>query len=307
MHWLVITTIAYFLIALEIILDKFLLSSKRVSHPASYTFYSGLLSLFALALFPFGAHAMGLERFFLSLLAGILFAYGILSMFFAIQKSEASRVIPVVGAIVPAVTYFLSLFFLKEQLGIWQLAGVALLILGGLLISFEMSSGRGKFFFAGFYPAILSGIFLALSFTLLKNFYERDSFINVFVWTRLGVLAGALSLFIIPEWRKAIVSSLAHFKNPEKEHKSSGIIFIFNKALGGGGSLLLNFAIFLGSVTIVNALVSMEYIFIFILGIFFSGWASDVFREKVDAKNTIQKISAIIIITAGIILVSNYK
>ena len=49
MHWLTITIVAYFLLALEIILDKFLLSSKRVSHPSIYAFYSGALGFFAVA------------------------------------------------------------------------------------------------------------------------------------------------------------------------------------------------------------------------------------------------------------------
>jgi hypothetical protein len=61
------------------------------------------------------------------------------------------------------------------------------------------------------------------------------------------------------------------------------------------------------SVTIVNALVSVEYIFVYILGIAFSLWLPNVFEEKKDWKSTAQKILAILLITTGIILVSKKR
>ena len=307
MNWIAFSIFAYFLIALEVILDKFLISSKRVSHPAVYAFYSGVLSLTAFAFFPFGFHLVSGGQVFLSLAAGIIFVYAILALFFAFREGEASRVIPVVGAIVPVVTYLLSISFLKERLGCAEITGVFLLILGGILIAFELNKKLGRRFFAGFYYSILAGILLAVSYTLFKNFYEHDKFINVYIWTRFGVMFGALSLFFIPIWRRLIWASLSNFKKPSGENKSSGVIFVLNKALGGAGSILKEFATSIGSVTIVNALISTEYVFVFVLGIAFSFWLPKVFREEKDAKTIIQKISAIIIIGIGIVLVSRYK
>ena len=112
MNYIVIATIAYFLVALEVILDKFLLSSKRVSHPAIYTFYSGLLTAFVFFMVPFSFHSMSIWFAWVSLITGMIFTYGILALFFAINKSEASRVMPVVGAIIPIMTFVLSVIFL---------------------------------------------------------------------------------------------------------------------------------------------------------------------------------------------------
>jgi drug/metabolite transporter (DMT)-like permease len=252
MNWLFIVTVAYFLIALEVILDKFLLSSKRVSHPAIYTFYSGVLTLPIFALFPFGFHRIAFLEMLGSLSAGVIFAYGILTLFFAIKENEASRVMPVVGAVIPIITYIFSLFFLEEKLSVLQFYGVVVLILGGLLISAEsLIKGRRKFF-SGFYQSVLAGVLLAFAFAFFKSFYEHDNFINVFIWTRFGVMVGALSLMFGPAWRKAIISSLIKFKKPGRENKNSGILFVLNKFLGGSGSILLNFSISLGSVTIIN-------------------------------------------------------
>jgi len=110
----------------------------------------------------------------------------------------------------------------------------------------------------------------------------------------------------VPIWRKAILGSLLKFKKPEKEGKKSGASFIFAKTLGGSGSFLKEMATSMttASVTIVNALVSIEYVFIFMLSVIFSVWVPEIMKEKKDIKTVLQKITAIAIITLGLVLVS---
>ena len=79
--------------------------------------------------------------------------------------------------------------------------------------------------------------------------------------------------------------------------------FILNKALGGGGSIIKEYATSIGSVVIVNALISVEYVFVFILGIFFSFWFPTVFKERMRADNIFQKVTAAIMIAFGLALV----
>jgi drug/metabolite transporter (DMT)-like permease len=306
MNGLALATVAYFIIALEVILDKFLLTSKRVSHPAVYAFYSGVLSLFAFVFFPFGFHLVGAGQIILSLFAGIIFVYGALFLFFAIRVGEASRVTTVVGATVPIVTFILSIFFLEERLSVQEVIGVAVLIFGGLWISLDISRLSSKRFFSGFVYSIFAGVFLAIAFTLFKSYYEKDNFINVYIWTRFGVIFGAASLFLYPFWRKAILGSLGNFRKPTGENKSSGVIFVLTKALGGMGSIIKEFAASIGSVTIINALVSLEYIFIFIMGVAFSFWLPKVFQEKKDGKSVFQKLTAIVLIAMGLFLVYKF-
>lgn len=309
MSWIIIAIFSYFLVALEIILDKFLLSSKRVSHPAIYAFYSGVLSLTALLIFaPFGFHLISISDAILSFSAGIIFTYGILCLFFAINKSDASQAIPVVGAVIPLTTYFLSLIFLSEDLKNYQLLGVVILILGGLLISFDLPLKiNKKKFFSGFYYSIGAGILLAIAFTSFKYFFDRDNFLNVYIWTRMGLFIGAITLLAIPIWRKIIFNSFrgVHNSNDDKKKNiKTGLLFVATKILGGAGSILTNKAIAIGSVTIVNALVSTEYAFILLLGIVFSLRFPQIFQEKRDAKTILEKVLAIIMITIGVVLIS---
>lgn len=305
MSWIIVAVHAYLLVSLEIVLDKFLLSSKKVSHPAIYAFYSGILSLFVVVFIPFGFHGVSLEQGVLSILFGMIFIYGILSLFFAIQKNEASRVMPVVGAIIPITTYFTYDFFLGDKLTAYQLLGVALLIVGGLLISFDLPLRiKNSKFFSGAAYAVLAGILIALSLDAFKIFYKTDNFFNVFIWTRFGLAAGALSLLAVPYGRKVILGSFASYKENKKDNQKTGVLFVVNKSLGGIGSIMLNYAIALGSVTIVNALVSIEYVFILLLGLVLSVRYPAIFQEKWSFGHIVQKVAAIATITVGVMLVS---
>lgn len=306
MNWFAITLLAYFLLGLEIILNKFLLSSKRVSHPAIYAFYSGATGLFALVFIPFGFHGLALSSLMLHLIAGVIFIYGMLALFYAIDESEASRVMPVIGAVVPIVTFFLSMVFLKENLYPGEIMGILALIAGGLWISYDFHHEKRFKLFSGFYYSVLSGILLAVAAVFFKSLYNQDSFTSVYIWTRIGGFIGVLTFLAVPRWRRMIASSVSKFSKPEKSHKQSGMIFILARAVGGAGSIIKEKATSLAtaSVTIVNALVSTQYIFIFILGLVFSFWLPQIFKEKKDWKSVAQKIIAIIIITSGLILVA---
>jgi len=294
---------SYFLGALTVILDKFLLGSKRISSAPVYSFYIAIFGLFALFFIPFVDFLIPNSlQIFLSLFGGALFSYGILALYFAIQKSEASRVTPIVGATIPVATYFLSLIFSSEKLVLIEIIGVSLLILGGLMISFDLPLKiNKKKFFAGFYGSLLAGFILALSYFVFKFVYNEQTFFNGFIWTRIGCFFAVVSYFLVPKWRKEIFKSLREFKKPKKKEYQTGGLFIGNKILGGISSILLNAAIAMGSVTLVNSLVSSQYVFVLFLAYFAHKKFPFVFEEKLYFWDWAQKIGAIVLIGIGII------
>lgn len=306
MSYIFIAIFSYFLVALQVILDKFLLTSNRISEPATYAFYVGLMSVFTFILFPFGLHAVNFSQLGLYIFSGMVFLYGILCLFTAIEKNEASRVTPLVGTIIPITTLVLSVFFLGENISRAEMAGIFLLIFGGLFISLEFfgKNLEPRKLFSGFKMTVLAGFLIAASFTAFKYFYQQDNFFNVFIWTRLGLVFGSLSLLLFSLQRKNILASFKNLKHPEKENWKTGIIFVANKILGGVGSALTHFAVSLGSVAVVNSLASMEYVFVFILGLTLSLKFPKIFQEKRTLPNVLQKTLGIYIIILGIILIS---
>ncbi len=305
MSWLFIALASYFLSALAIILDKFILGAKKVGSPPVYAFYIGLLGLGALIFLPFGFSVPSVLQIIISVISGSLFTYGILSFYYAIKVGEAGRVAPLAGAVIPFGTYFVSILFFGEKISAVSLIGATLLILGGLLISFDLPLKLDKKkFFPGFKFAVLAGFILAIAYSLFKIIYNEQDFFNGFIWTRFGSAGAIVSFFFVPAWRKNILRSLKNFKNPTHHHYHAGVLVILNKVIGGTASILFNYAIALGSVTLVNALVASQYIFILILAAIFSIWHPKVFEEKLFFWDWAQKAGAIIIIGIGVYLIA---
>lgn len=304
MLWILLTISAYLFGAVANILDKFLLSSKRFSSAPVYAFYVGTFSLWAVFFAPFGLRVPNAWGLTLCLLSGAIFMFGILLLYFAIGKAQASRVVPVVGAVLPLATFLIALPFQAEKLNSLQLFGILLLIFGGLLISFDLPLrlGRRKFF-SGFYYALGAGILLALAYVLFKYISANENFITWYVWTRVGGFVGTLSLLMIPAWRRDIFKSFHTHRKNKKQAVSTGAIFVGNKIVGGLSALLLNFAFTLGSVTLINALVSVQYVFVLFLAWLVSRKYPQIFQEKLFFWDWAQKLIAIGVIAGGIFLI----
>lgn len=304
MSFVLVAILSYFLTASATVLDKFLIASKKIEHPAVYTFFVGLLSIFSLIFFfPFGFHWVAFPIIIGMLFFGMVYTFGLLSLFFTFQRSEASRVVPVVGVVTSLTSFAVSVLFFGDGLGITKIWGIFFLILGGVLISLKFSRKEATKIFSDFPLAALAGFFLGVAFSSFKHFYNSDSFINVFIWTRIGAFLGALSLFLLPSWRRKIVASLRGFGADKRGNTKTGVIFIFNKILGGLGSIIFNFSISMGNVAVVNSLVATEYVFVFGLGMIFSRKSTSIFQEEKKVSVVFQKLVAIIIIGVGVLMV----
>jgi hypothetical protein len=304
MAWFIIVIWAYFFGAISNIGDKFLLGSKRISSAPVYAFYIGLFGLGALILAPFGLTFPQTAILFLCFAGGILFLTGILLLYFAIEKAEASRVIPVVGAIVPISSFLLAAAFSLEKLTQMEIAGAIILVFGGLLISFDLPIKLGKKkFFSGFYFACASGFILAAAYLIFKQISGQTNFITWYIWTRIGGILGVVLLLLVPNWRKKIFRSFhAHKENKRQAIVTAGI-FVGNKIFGGISTLLLNYAIGLSSITLINSLVSIQYVFVLFIVALLSMTHAHVFREKLLFWDWAQKVVAIAIIAAGMFLI----
>ena len=304
MIWFFIVIGGYLFGAVANVLDKFLLGSKRISSAPVYAFYVGLFGLGAFVFAPFGLTIPSNNIILLCLISGVLFFGGILLLYFAFEIAEASRVAPVVGAIVPLVTFALSIMLGLDKFSTWQILGVISLIFGGLLISFDLPLKLGKKkFFSGFYYAFAAGFVLAIAYLMFKNISNHESFITWYIWTRMGCFIGTLGLLLIPTWRKNILRSFHAVKKDHKQAIATGGIFLGNKIVGGASTIMLNYAISLGSVTLLNSLVSVQYVFVLVIVAILSKTKAHVFQEKLLFWDWAQKVAAIAIIAVGMFLI----
>jgi drug/metabolite transporter (DMT)-like permease len=132
--WLTVAITAYFINAGIYIADKFLLS-KKIHSSITYAFYVGMWSIFNFIILAFDYWTPDLRELGIDLLAGLLFLATLVFWYKALHQSEATRVVPIVGALTPIFSLMLSYIFLGESLTERQLLAFVVLINGGVLIS----------------------------------------------------------------------------------------------------------------------------------------------------------------------------
>ena len=92
------------------------------------------------------------------------------------------------------------------------------------------------------------------------------------------------------------------FGGNKKDTAKIGPLFLFGQVAGAASFLLINYAISISSVTIVNALQGLQYVFLLIMILILTRWLPKVMEEKLSGIIFAQKISAIVIIGAGLYL-----
>src|SRR3989344_1689830 len=127
---------AYLLISVTALADKFILT-KALPHPVVYAFFISTIGLTALVLLPFGFILPPLTQLGSSLIAGAVYTFAILSLYYALRHSEASRVFATAGSLGAVMTFILSYLLLGERLAGVQLLAFGLVIIGGIAISWE--------------------------------------------------------------------------------------------------------------------------------------------------------------------------
>lgn len=302
MSWLFFAILSYFIAAIVGVLDKVILSKDSfIPKPAIYATYVGLTGIYALFLIPFGFDWEGLREnpilIFLALLSGFVWVFFLIPLYHAVRKTEVSRVGPLVGVFTAVFTLGLSFLFLGERFNDYQLFSFVLLIAGAYLISSRNFNWRE-------YPLSVLGLcaagafLLAVSFVLIKFVYLNTNFLNGFIIGRMGEFLAGLFLFLIPQNGAAVKEHFGAIKI-----KTVGL-FALNKTLGATFFILQSYAVFLGSVSMVHALVGLQYVFLLFLAIVISAKIPSLFREEISKKIISRKIVAIVLIILGLFVLA---
>lgn len=283
MLWLYLTLFAYFFDAIAFIIDKYLIAS-RITDPAVYAFGISVLSAGVIFLIPFGVSLPGFLYFFIALISGVTFYIGVLFIYKSVKISDISVVSTNIGAMSAIFSYIFSSLILKERLSNIHFLAFLFLVVGILFL--------GRVEKRIFKYAITSGLFFGLSLVLLKWNFDHSSFINGIFWTRIGFVIAGLSSLLNENVRNKIKNS---FKEVSHSTKS---LFVFNKALAAIGFIAIYYAIRLGSVSLVNALLGFQFIFVFLLALFFKNKISNI-GENLERPVLINKILGIILVSIG--------
>lgn len=288
-------------------MDKFILENK-INNSATFVFYSTAILLPIFLLIPFGVVFLnGMLDWFIAILSGLTFFLGLWAMFICFQKSEVSHAGPLVGAITPVFVLFLSIYFLGDSFSQKTLIAIACLV-GGLFLIAREKSEKNNGWHLGIAWGVISGFLYAVSHVSAKFIYDGYGFFSGLVWTRGAIAIFGLFLLFSTQIRqelfigvKKIFSIFGRSNKPEKS--STGHLVILINRLGAlVGVFLIQWAIALGDVTIVNAIAGFQYAVLILAVFYLTKYAPKLFREKITSREVVFQSIAILIIAVGLAL-----
>ncbi len=299
---LLFACIGYCSLAVAFVLDKKILTTSVT--PIVYTFYSTIVMLGALILFPlFGFSWLQGIDWVIASISGVSFGGALYVLYVSLSHGEASHIHPLNGAAVTIATFILSALVLQESLSLFQKIGVGVLVISSCLLAYEKKRRRKISSMHVFFLAIISGVLFALSHVSAKYLYTMYEFWPAFTWTRVTTVLVALICLCFPEvWRtfrpKATWWSRFHKKNTGTKLP----IVFFNKGLSIVAVLCIQYAIALGSATLVLALSGLQYAIMFFLIVIVSRYARSFFYESIKKEEMYAECAGIMLIVIGSLL-----
>ncbi|MSU73587.1 hypothetical protein EXS56_00405 [Candidatus Kaiserbacteria bacterium] len=288
--WIVLAALAQLISAAIVLVDKYVLvSHAHLGKPVVYAFYISIMSGFVLVLVPFGVISIpSLAVLALSMLASVTFIFSVLFLYTALKRGNASDAIPIVGAVSAVVTAHLAFVFLHQDLPRAFIPAFLLLVIGTVLIS------HFKLTWNSLGLVVVAGVFFAASAILIKLIFLETSFLDGFFWSRMTNVVGALFLLAVPSNRKAIF-----YGYHASSHKMRWLV-VSNKTLGGVAAFLTLLAISMGSVTIVNAMAGLQFVFLLSFAFFCARWFPAVFKGEIHPHQFPHQVYGILCIVAGL-------
>lgn len=310
MSWIPVALAAYLLLAVANLLDKFLVDNI-LKNSRAYAFVACVLGSLVFVAAPWFLEWPGWPFFLFNLLNGAIFAVALWLLYEALRRGEASRVLVFIGGATPIFSLFFSLGLFKEHFSAQQWTGITLLLLGIFIVAFlpPMRSFLARVFrklninqkiaTGGLGVALFSALAYSVYFISTKYAYASQPFASAFIWTRLGAALFVL-LFLFSRVDRQAIRAIFHKSSPNKNK----FLVVSNQAVGSIGFILQNYAIFLGSVVLVNAMQGAQYAFILIISAGLALMAPKLLKETFSWRIILQKTAAVIVIVLGLYFIS---
>ena len=286
-----IATLAHALVGISLVWDKVLLNRRLTQNLAAYVFWLGAISVFGLALIPFGFQKPELGWAVLGFAAGLLDLIASYFYYWALKAGEASDELAAMGGFAPVATALIAIPLLNQPMG-GQLLGFALMTAGGFIM-----------FFAEKRPlrTMLPKIVLAASGFGLMNVIEKmvfnhTNFVTGYVFVTLGTTVGSLCMLIPPALRRQI------FEHSEEAPAKSKLWYMVNRFTAGVGSFLAVYAVSLANPALVEAISGVRYVVVFLGAFAITRLKPSWFREDFRLPVLIAKVAATALVVAGLVI-----
>jgi bacterial/archaeal transporter family protein len=288
MEWIYFTLAAMLLWTVVNIFDKYIISHELRDPMMVTTVFGFVIYLvFIVTSFIFdGAQVLDTEVKFASIIAGILYSVALWFYYYVMKREEVSRFVPILAS-EPFIITIVAFFLFGERFKLLNYAGMALIVIGAIVISIKKHKKKIKHKHLLFF-ALFSVILFASRNILFKFATTNPSdFWAVMFWTGVGGIIFPILLFVFhhPHLRKQGWEGVYHLA--------------FNALLSGMAVIFFTKAISTGTVSLASALLATKPMLVFLIATFLSFFHPKIMREKITRPVLIKKTIAIILIVAG--------
>lgn len=295
MSHLPFTILAYFLNSVSVTVDKLLLT-KHIQNPLIYIFYISAVSLLILFLLPF-TNIPKPGVFILASASTVLWTTGLYFLYKALQVGYVSRVVPVIGTLIPII--LLTEAILTLTISNSQVLAVVILLLGLILLT--LPDWRGQITKDEIVFIILSSLFFAVSYVVLRMAYLQENFLSVLVYSRMVLIPVGFIILVMPNLRNIVLTNKGVKINI---FSKTGLLFLLGQVSGGAQELLLTFSISLASPALVNSLQGTQYGFLFLFSFMLSKKYPEAFKENYSKKVLLSKFIGISFLAIGLFILA---
>ena len=229
------------------------------------------------------------------LAASVIYILASYLYFKTLEKNDAS-IIVIIFQLIPVFSYILALIFFKENLTIQQIIWSIVIILSAILISIDFEGENNKSRWFTLILMALASLLFATNFILFDIWIRNSSYSSCAFWFQIGLLVQGIILISIKSYRTKFLQAI---KNNGKKYFSLNII---NEAINLIWNLLINLANLTIPIALANVLNGFQGGFTFIIGAIWVKLLPKYFKENMNKKIVIQKVSCIVLSIVGLII-----
>ena len=290
--WFEFGLLAAFLWAAIALLNKFIVTNRvKDAFFATAVYCIGAFVLVAAAALVLNETAIPPAASSVALLAGMLSGGALLFYFMALQKEEASRVMPVLS-LSTIIVLVISFTILGERLSATQYAGALSLVAGAFLISVRRV-GHAFRMSGTFLLVSAAAFFDAVRNVMTKAVASQASPLALFFWLSAGL--GLFGLLLLA-WRAPRLDRL-------EVRSFAAPLFLLGFAYATA-FFSNTLAIVSGPVSLASALTETAAFFVFISATALSVFHPAVFKEEITRPILVQKAVAIALVITGAFLIA---
>lgn len=298
MHWFWIALGAPLLWSLVNISDDYLVTKfskggKAIGALVIFSSIVGFMAAILMAFFVSGIFDISFADKLILMFIGAFSIVWVIFYLYALEIEDVSAVVPWF-LVNPIFGYILGYIFFRETLSFKQILGSAIILVGALIISLNVSNVSPTLKKKVAVYMLISCFFFSLIGVMFKFVATTDNFWIASFWEHLGLgFIGFLILAFMPHYRRSFLDM----------HKSGGNkIFAVNVSSEGltiAGNLLTNYALLIAPISLVYLVASYQPAIVLLLTFLLTKFFPNIIKEDFSWKTLWPKLLAISIMIMG--------